>query len=91
MCNLPPTELTDRPGSCTCHYGNSGVERSPNKSQHTNLTLENKKFPRRSCWDSNSQPFDYESGALTSKLSRPVDLKLSRLVSNLVFDTQSIT
>ena len=27
-------------------------------------------FSRRSCWDSNSQPFDHEPGALTNKLSR---------------------
>ena len=29
-----------------------------------------RKFSRRSCRDSNSQPFDYESSALTNKLSR---------------------
>ena len=31
------------------------------------------KFSRRSCWDSNSQPFNHESGALTNKLSRLPD------------------
>ena len=56
-------------GSFTCHCGNTGVERTPNKSQHTKLTLKTK-ILRRSCWESNSQPFDHESGALTNELSR---------------------
>ena len=29
-------------GSFTCHRGNTGVERTPNKSQHRKLTLEKK-------------------------------------------------
>ena len=33
------------PGSFTCHCGNTGVERAPNKSQHTKLTLEKKILP----------------------------------------------
>ena len=40
-----------------------GVEQTPNKSQHTKLTLE-KKILQPLMWDSNSQPFDHESGAL---------------------------
>ena len=40
--NLPPALLAEWPGSFTCHCGNEGVERAPNKSQHTKLTLENK-------------------------------------------------
>ena len=39
-----------------------------NKSQHRQLTLEKK--IRRSCRDSNPRPFNHESGALTTKLSR---------------------
>ena len=35
-CNLPA------PGSFTCHCGNTGVERTPNKSKHTKLTREKK-------------------------------------------------
>ena len=31
-CNLPPAFM--------CHCRNTGMERTPNKSQHTNLTLE---------------------------------------------------
>ena len=31
--------------SFTCHWGNLGVERTPNKSQHTTLTLEKKILP----------------------------------------------
>ena len=38
--------------------------------------LRRRKFSRRSCWDSNSQPFDHESGALTNKLSR---LKIKKI------------
>ena len=45
------------------------MQRTPNKSPHTKLT-QGKKFSRRSCRDSNSQPFDHESGALTNKLLR---------------------
>ena len=36
----------------------------------TQSRLWRRKFPCHSCWDSNSQPFDHESGALTNKLSR---------------------
>ena len=32
-------------GIFTCHCGNTGVERTPNKSQHTKLTLEKKIVP----------------------------------------------
>ena len=41
-CNLPPALLAEWPGSFTCHCGNTGVERTPNMSQHTKLTLEKK-------------------------------------------------
>ena len=44
-CNLPPALLTEWPGSLTCHCGNTGVERTPNKNQHKKLTLENKILP----------------------------------------------
>ena len=43
--NLPPALLAERPGSFTCHCGNTGVERTPNKSHHTKLTLEKKILP----------------------------------------------
>ena len=66
--NLPPAVLAEWSGSFTYHCGNTGVERKPNKSQHTRLTLE-KNFSRRSCRDSNWHPFDHESGALTNKLT----------------------
>ena len=32
-------------GLLTCHSSNTGLERTPNKSQHTNLTLEKKILP----------------------------------------------
>ena len=44
-CNLPPALLADRTGSVTCYCGNTGVERTPNNSQHTKLTLEKKILP----------------------------------------------
>ena len=44
-CNLPPALLTEGPGSFTCHCGNTGVERTTNKSQHTKLILEKKILP----------------------------------------------
>ena len=43
--NLPSALLAECPGSFTCHCGNTGVERTPNKSQHTRLTLEKKILP----------------------------------------------
>ena len=42
----------------------------------TQSWLWRRKFSRRSCRDSNSQPFDHESGALTNKLSRLPGKKL---------------
>ena len=44
-CKLPPARLADCPGSFRCHCGNTGVERTPKKSQHTKLTLEKTIFP----------------------------------------------
>ena len=41
-CNLPSTLLAEWPGYFTCYCSNTGVERTPNKSQHTKLTLEKK-------------------------------------------------
>ena len=48
-----------------------------NKSQHRKLTLEKKIPPPLSCRDSNPRPFNHESGALTTELSRsPRDNRL---------------
>ena len=41
-CKLQPAILAEWPGSFTNHCGNTGVERTPSKSQHTKLTLEKK-------------------------------------------------
>ena len=38
-CNLPPALSAEWLRSWTCHSGNTGVERTPNKSQHRKLTL----------------------------------------------------
>ena len=46
-----------------------GVEQTQGKSQHTKLALE-KKFSCHFCWDSNTQPFDHKSGAVTNELSQ---------------------
>ena len=39
-CHLPPALLAEWPGSFTWHCGNTKVERTPNMSQCTKLTLE---------------------------------------------------
>ena len=44
-CNLPPAPEAEWLGSFMCHCSNTGVERTPNKSQHTKLTLEKKILP----------------------------------------------
>ena len=44
-CNPPSALLAEWPGSFTCHCGNTGVERTPSKSQHTKLTLGKKILP----------------------------------------------
>ena len=44
-CNMPPALLAEQPGSFTCHCGNTGVERTPIKSQHTKLILGQKSLP----------------------------------------------
>ena len=44
-CNLPSALLAEWSGYFTCHCGNTGVERTPNKSQHTKLTLKKKTLP----------------------------------------------
>ena len=44
-CNLPPALLAERLGSFTCHCGNTEEERTPNKNQHTKITLEKKNLP----------------------------------------------
>ena len=40
--NLPPALLAEWWGSFMCHCSNTGMEQTPNKSQHINLTLEKK-------------------------------------------------
>ena len=67
--NPPPGLLAEWPGSFTCHGGNMGVERTPNESQHTRLTLEKKiLLPLLPGYE--LATFDQESGAFTNKPSR---------------------
>ena len=49
-CNLPTALLAEWLGSFTCHCGNKGVERTPNESQHTKLTLKKKILPPLLLW-----------------------------------------
>ena len=44
-CNLPPALLAEWPRSFPSHCGNTGVERTPNKSRQRKLTLEKKILP----------------------------------------------
>ena len=44
-CNLPSALLAECPGYFTCYCGNTGMERTPNKSQHRKLPLEKKILP----------------------------------------------
>ena len=41
-CSLPPSLLAGWPGSSVCHCHNTEMEWTPNKTQHTKLTLEKK-------------------------------------------------
>ena len=42
QCNLAPALFEEWTGSFTCHCSNTGVEQTPNMSQHIKLTLEKK-------------------------------------------------
>ena len=52
----------------------------------TQSRLWRRKFVRRFCWDSNSQPFDHESGALTNKLSRLPIIPLRHRLCHRTYD-----
>ena len=61
--------MAEWPGSFMCHCGNTGVELTPNKSQHTKLTLENKiLLPLLPGFE--LATFRSQFGALTNKLCR---------------------
>ena len=67
-CSLPPALLAEWPGSFTAVIrGGTDIK--------IRVSTENRpwrrKFSRRSCRDSNPQPFNHESGALTTELSPP--------------------
>ena len=77
-CNLPPVLFVGWPRSFTCHCGNTGVERIPNKSQHTKLTSEKKILP----------PLlpGFELAIFRSRVRRATN-KLSRLPSATIATT----
>ena len=54
----------------------------------TQSYLWRRKFSRRSCRDSNSQPFDHESGALMNKLSRGAGAWCVHRLANRTFSVQ---
>ena len=68
-CNLPPALLAEWPRSFTCYCGNMGVEWILKIRDSTECWPWRRKFSRCSCRDSNPQPFNHESGALTTELS----------------------
>ena len=59
-----------RATAVTRGWGGTDLRIRMRVSTKSYLWREKKKFSRRSSRDSNSQPFDHESGALTNKLSR---------------------
>ena len=67
-CNLPPTLLTEWPESFMCYCSNTGEERIP-KWVSTESWPWRTKFSNCFCQDLNLQPFDPESGALTTEVS----------------------
>ena len=53
-CNPPSAILAEWPGSFTCHYDNTGVERTPNKSAHkVNTGEENSPAAAAGIWTRN--------------------------------------
>ena len=75
-CNLPPALLVERLGSFTCHCGNMGVEWTPNKSQHTKLTLE--KIILLPPLPGFELAFNHKSSTLTNKPSQHPWWKMGR-------------
>ena len=68
-CNLPPALLAEWLGSFTCYCGNTGVEWIPKE-----FSTESRPWRRKfchSCRNLNPQPFNSESGTLTTELSLP--------------------
>ena len=73
-CNLPSAFLEERPRSVTFYWGNTGIERLPNKR----VSIESWPWRRKPLfflnspisffWDSNLRHFDHESGAIPPRL-----------------------
>ena len=75
-----PTPTSLGQGPFTCHCGHTGVERTPNKSQHTKLTLEKKILP----------PLMPGSSYKLCHISR-VSCHTSRTICHLLRTTPSVT
>ena len=61
--NLTPALLAEWPGSFTCHCGDTDTE-----CVSTESSLRRRTFFRCFCWNSNSQLFDHEFGAVPTEL-----------------------
>ena len=70
--NLTPALLAEWPGRFTCYCGSKGggTDNEIRLRVSTESWLWRIKFSRRSCRDSNTRPFNQESGALITELSR---------------------
>ena len=84
-CNLPPALLAEWLGCFKCHCGNTEWNRHWVRVS-TKSHLWRRKFYHHSCQDSNSQPFNHESGALpTSYPSSHCDWAHSRKVHTITY------
>ena len=87
-CNLPYAHLAEWPGSFTRYRSNTGWNGLWIRVS-TQSSLWRRKFSCHSCWDSNSQPFDHESCAVTNKLSW-LPIVTTRVEWNIHWDGQGL-
>ena len=75
--------------SFTCHCGNTGAERTPNKSQHRKLNVEKKILPPPMP-DSNSQHFGHKSGVYLQAISAPTQYITPKKATYKTLNTETI-
>ena len=73
-CSLPLSFCSECPGSFRYHCGNTGVERTPSKSQHRKSTLLSK-FSSGCILESNQRSSDHKSAAQLTELAKPPYIK----------------